>query len=169
MDFTSRPGIRSQARAVLWLPAQALIEHLLCKLMGRGAERQLGKGKGCKKDTTAAGDRGRDSLELGIHRKSGSCTEGRLHHSEAGKIPRTLLFRKGTPLLTLFISEARGVARTYLPMINSLGTHLKNLGWCSKLFSSKTRRLSLCSCSTLCFCSSASSKFPSSRHLRGKK
>lgn len=46
-----------------------------------------------------------------------------------------------------------------------LCTNLKNRGWCSKLFSSKTRRLSLCSCSILCFCTSASSMFPSSRSL----
>lgn len=44
-------------------------------------------------------------------------------------------------------------------------TNLKNRGWCSKLFSSKTRRRSLCSCSIRCFCTSASSMFPSSRSL----
>lgn len=44
-------------------------------------------------------------------------------------------------------------------------TNLKNRGWCSKLFSSKTRLRSLCSCSIRCFCTSASSMFPSSRSL----
>lgn len=43
--------------------------------------------------------------------------------------------------------------------------YLKNLGWCVMLLSSITLRLSLCSCSILCFCSSAPSSLPSSSSL----
>lgn len=46
--------------------------------------------------------------------------------------------------------------------------YLKNLGWCVALLSSSALRLSLCSCSILCFCSSAASRLPSSSSLRGK-
>lgn len=44
--------------------------------------------------------------------------------------------------------------------------YLKNLGWCSILFSSRIFRRSLWSCSILCFCSSAASIFPSSSNLQ---
>lgn len=47
-DLTSWLGMESQAWAVSLLLAPTLTEHLLCKLMGWGAERQLGKSEGCK-------------------------------------------------------------------------------------------------------------------------
>lgn len=77
-----------------------------------------------------------------------------------------LIWGGDTPAHSLHTRSIR--CRRYLPTNNpqDLGTHLKNRGWCSTLFSSKTRRLSLCSCSILCFCVSASSTFPSSRNLR---
>lgn len=46
-------------------------------------------------------------------------------------------------------------------------TYWKKRGWCFMLLSCSTRRLSLCSCSILCFCSSAPSVSPSSSSLQG--
>lgn len=93
-------------------------------------------------------------------------TEGRCYHSEGGNTLRTsyLERRHACSLSSYQKHQASPVPTNQCPA--GPGTHLKNRGWCSTPFSSKVRRLSLCSCSILCFCISASSTFPSSRNLR---
>lgn len=118
-----------------------------------------------RQEDRTAGEEEAGTARAQRHRRS-ALREGRCHHSEAGNTQGPLIWGGDTPAHSLHTRSIR--CRQYPPASTpqGLGTHLKNRGWCSTLFSSKTRRLSLCSCSILCFCTSASSTFPSSRNLR---
>lgn len=151
-----------------WHPALAgsLTEGLLCKLTGWGT----GKAQGMQKHRPSScltSERGRPWRPSA---REGPGTEEQFPQAEVGKAWRMLSSGDSAVYLLWTRSITCWHHLSTKNLLNP-GTNLKNRGWCSTWFSSKTRRLSLCSCSILCFCISASSKFPSSRNLRhwGKK
>lgn len=92
--------------------------HLLstssAKLLGEALRGSWEKGKGYRKgDAAPVQDRGRDSPEASVHRKSSPHTEVRLNYSEAGKSSRTLSFGQRTPLFNFLTVGASGIASTY--------------------------------------------------------
>ena len=155
MACISWPGTGSWVWLVSLLLPQALTEHLSAKSWERPWERP----RNAKKEGWAGQPGGSVPTKSGRHRGGTSPLWSRK------RAENTLSWGGDTPVCSLHARSIR--RRQCLPtMTRTTHTHLKNRGWCSTLFSSKTRRLSLCSCSILCFCISASSKLPSSRNLR---